>query len=413
MRKYQQLILLLLTMGSVTVLVMYKKENARLKYVLDVVNFFGRSDVDALLKMENISSTTGVFDLGYPMASWQWIGNDFHAYSAFWRQRPSGGGGEVVTIAAGLTKAVVSFKCFIRFQDHGKMKGKFSFSKIKEDSNDEFTVYKLICKYEGPGKVVGITFTDAVLRKEHSLLVRDVQNKAVKEKIHLAVCLDLTTLTNPNLENFSNISTLQQFFFHYHIIGAEEFIVYGTDGITSFLRTRLQRYGIQPNVFPFNFPFAKTTKNRAIIELDCLMRTSNVAEYAVVVGLNEYFYPYAAKFKPGTHFYDDFLAQFSTDTTKFEVAARSICIHPRNMILSDNNLAELQSSDDQQFYLHRPRFDHDTFKLVTIERKRLAVNRYINCTEGTNLFDWRNLIDEASLSYINTVSKQLNLFLLQ
>lgn len=412
MRKYQQLILLLLTIGSVTVLVMYKKENARLKYVLDVVNFFGRSDVDALLKMENISVATTVFDLGYPLATWQWMGSDFHAYSAFWRQR-IGGGGEVVVIAAGLSSAVVNFKCFVRFHDRGKMKGKFGFSRVKEDSNDEFSVYKFVCKYDGQlRKVAAVTFTDVVSLREHTLSVRDIQSRTIKDKIHLAVCLDLTTI-DANLDSFTNITTLQQFFFHYHIIGADEFIVYGSDGMTSFVRARLQRYGIQPNVFPFNFPFAKTTKNRAIIELDCLYRTSNVAEYAVVVGLNEYYYPYTAKFKPNTPF-NDFLSQFPADTTRYEIAARNICIYPRNMILSDNNLAELTSqSDDQRYYLHRPQFDHEIVKSVVIERKRLAVNRYINCTDGANLFDWRNLIDDASLSYINTVSKQLNLLLMQ
>lgn len=41
MRKYQQLLLLLVSIISVTVLLIYKSENNRLKYVLEVVNFFG------------------------------------------------------------------------------------------------------------------------------------------------------------------------------------------------------------------------------------------------------------------------------------------------------------------------------------------------------------------------------------
>lgn len=230
MRKYQQLTLLLLTVLSVSILVMYKRENAKLKYVLDVVNFFGRNDADAILKLENDTvQSANVYDLGYPMASWQWIGNNFHAYSAFWKQNV-GGGGEISALVVGLPNVAVNFKCFLRFSDKGKMKGRFSFARVHENISKDFKFYKFYCKYDGNmRKVVAVTLTNVDTKQEHTLLTRDLQNKQIKEKIPLTVCLDLNGY-NESLDIFASVINLQQFFYHYHILGATEFIVYGTKG---------------------------------------------------------------------------------------------------------------------------------------------------------------------------------------
>lgn len=231
MRKYQQLTLLLLTVLSVSILVMYKRENAKLKYVLDVVNFFGRNDADAILKLENDTvQSANVYDLGYPMASWQWIGNNFHAYSAFWKQNPVKGGGEITALVVGLPNIAINFKCFVRFANKGKMKGRFSFTRVHETLSTQFKFYKFYCKYEGNlRKIVGLILTDIETQQEHTLLTRDLQNKQIREKISFTVCLDLNTY-NESLDSFANVLNIQQFFYHYHILGATEFIVYGTKG---------------------------------------------------------------------------------------------------------------------------------------------------------------------------------------
>lgn len=230
MRKYQQLTLLVLTLLSVSILVMYKRENAKLKYVLDVVNFFGRNDADAILKLENDTvQSANVYDLGYPLASWQWIGNNFHAYSAFWKQN-DGGGGEITALTVGLPNIAINFKCFVRFADKGKMKGRFSFARVHETISTQFKFYKFYCKYAGTlRKVVGLTLTDVETKQEHTLLTRDLQNKQIRDKIPLTVCLDLNAY-NESLDTFATVINIQQFFYHYHILGATEFLVYGTKG---------------------------------------------------------------------------------------------------------------------------------------------------------------------------------------
>lgn len=89
MRKYQQLALLLISVFSVVVLLMYKSENNRLKYVLKYVNFFGRNDAAVLRRLQNGTGSEAELRLpksafSKPLPVWQLIGDSFHAYSAYW-----------------------------------------------------------------------------------------------------------------------------------------------------------------------------------------------------------------------------------------------------------------------------------------------------------------------------------------
>lgn len=83
MRKYQQLVLVTIAGLSVCALLLYRSENSRLRYVLDVVNVFGE---DADLRQH----ATGVGDLPFefttPFPLWQRIGSGFHAYAAYWHR---------------------------------------------------------------------------------------------------------------------------------------------------------------------------------------------------------------------------------------------------------------------------------------------------------------------------------------
>lgn len=89
MRKYQQLALLLISCFSVGILMMYKTENNRLKYVLKYVNFFGRNDAAVLRRLQNGTENEDGHQLlktafSKPLPVWQLIGDSFHAYSAYW-----------------------------------------------------------------------------------------------------------------------------------------------------------------------------------------------------------------------------------------------------------------------------------------------------------------------------------------
>jgi hypothetical protein len=108
MRKYQQLILVLISVISVGVLIVYRSENERLNNVLNVINFFGQRDSLSLVKIENYSNFTYKYD--YPLPTWQSLGNDFHGYSAFWKKNDLMAGGEAIAIVVGSVHSTVSFQ---------------------------------------------------------------------------------------------------------------------------------------------------------------------------------------------------------------------------------------------------------------------------------------------------------------
>lgn len=85
MRKYQQLLLILISLISISILIIYKSENERLTNVLNVVNFFGQQQKDSsIVKMENYTNFT--YNFAFPLPSFTNLGNSFHGYSAFWKK---------------------------------------------------------------------------------------------------------------------------------------------------------------------------------------------------------------------------------------------------------------------------------------------------------------------------------------
>lgn len=110
MRKYQQLLLILVSIISVSVLIAYRSENERLNNVLNVINFFGQRDSVNLnlVKIENYSNFTYKFD--FPLPTWTYLSNEFHAYSAFWKRNDLVAGGEAIALAVGSVHGNVLFQ---------------------------------------------------------------------------------------------------------------------------------------------------------------------------------------------------------------------------------------------------------------------------------------------------------------
>lgn len=109
MRKYQQLLLVVISIISISILIIYRSENERLNHVLTVINFLGTRETFDLRKIsENLSNFTYRFD--YPLPSWVNLGSDFHAYSAFWKKNDLLKGGDGVALVVGSVHAKVDFQ---------------------------------------------------------------------------------------------------------------------------------------------------------------------------------------------------------------------------------------------------------------------------------------------------------------
>jgi hypothetical protein len=116
MRKYQQLVLVVVSVISLAILFMYRSENNRLKNVLDVVNFFGRNDEAAVIRIEN-SSSSSYYDFSSPLPVWQRIGNGFHSYSSFYHKNSYEAGSEIITLVVGMPHSIINFRCQVKLSE--------------------------------------------------------------------------------------------------------------------------------------------------------------------------------------------------------------------------------------------------------------------------------------------------------
>ncbi|KAL1386041.1 hypothetical protein pipiens_001352 [Culex pipiens pipiens] len=425
MRKYQQLALVLISISCVAILLVYKSENNRLKYVLEVVNIFGRSDTASLIRIDNSSRyrNSVPYDFDSPLPAWQRVGADLYVYSAYWQKNDLEAGGTVVSLAVGLEQSIVNFKCQVQHGGKDVVPGKFLFSRVESPTGsvvapngEVFTIYKFLCKVKRDfGQPTEVVFTDATHSIKRYIPLRVIESKSIPQKMTMTACVDLNNYLELE-DEFRKPSAVLQFFLHHQIVGVDDFIVYNSNALDSTTTAMLYNHGIKINLLPYNFPFdlANKQQNRLIIELDCLMRNYNAARYTFVGAINEYLYP-NSRLRSNNQFLK-YAGKVSSDVTQFTVTTRTICVDKRRKIFSDNLLYDVDARNDRPFVIHRP-LDYnrtgsappELVKSLTVERGIMFVHRYIeNCVGKSDLYDWSTTLDADFLQYVSEVGKELN-----
>ncbi|XP_031633316.1 uncharacterized protein LOC116347058 [Contarinia nasturtii] len=441
MRKYTQLCLVLITIISIIVLLMYRNEYKQLKYVLDVVNFIGRKDEISLIHLENQTNfyQESSYQFNEPLPIWQRIGNGFHAYSSFWiKPNDLKAGGELITIAIGLKHSIVSFKCELDYGDNKTQKGKFVFVReeiVGDNPNDtgngeHFIVYKFVCKVN---KNFGIPkqaiFTDLNSKSKHRIHVRNLKRKNIDELLTMTLCVNLVprnqTDNNPFLTEFN----LLQYFIHHQLIGVDEFLVYDSSSIDLSLRQTLFSHGIKLNAFPFNFPFdtSQRTNIRKLIEMDCLLRTSNSVKYTAVVTPRDYIYTNGNLQKTPQPLLQMLKnPSYGTDV-KLEIPTNPICRHEMKKILSDNLLISSNvSSESNKIFLFKSNYIFTRNNNVAsnansinsrLNKNLIFNNHYSDCDDrhsqnvNDNLVEWRSVVSMEFREYIDQIGVHVNALL--
>lgn len=433
MRKYTQLCLVIVTVISVIILLMYRSEYRQLKYVLDVVNFVGRKDEIAMVRLENQTNFYhhSNYEFNEPLPVWQRIGNGFHAYSSFWR-RPNMlvEGGEVLTIVAGLKHSIVSFKCEAVYADNRSQKGKFVFAREEmpggSASQEEFVIYKFICKLpRGSDKPWTVSFTDQSTKVAQSVAVRSLDNSTAKELLTMTLCVDLLPQKEPQIRH--DDFNLLQFFVHHHLVGVEEFLVYDFNRMSATVKRILFLNGIKLNVFPFNFPFATSSPElmRQFVEMDCLLRTSNAVKYTSVATLDEYLYTNGNLGSNPQPLLQMLKNHAFADDAKLQIASNEICAHDTRRILSDNLILESENAANPS-YLFRTNAiflrgsnsvikTADSAKLPRLSRELAFVNHYKICNQKkkadqqtNSITEWRSSISEDFRTFVDQLSVSTN-----
>ncbi|KAG4078889.1 hypothetical protein HA402_007439 [Bradysia odoriphaga] len=414
MRKYQQLCLIVISLVSIVVLLMYRSENSRLKYVLEVVNFFGRSD-NAISKLEN---TTKIFlqnyDLANPMPAWTRIGTDFHVYSTFWNNNTLKAGGlESISLVAGIGN--VQFQCEMEFENGKSQRGKFMFTRedVSDAHNDakseSFVIYTFICKinrdFGYPKKIV---FIDTNSHSRHAVNIRT--NKVKPEQQFLTVCLNLAQIGKKTNFRLSDNRFLQ-FFYHHSFIGIENFLIYDTDDLLSTkVRQILFKNGININILPYNFPFESHHRKQVqrILEMDCLHRTKFFSKYAIISSPNEFLYTDANIKSPLSPLKQ--LKKHPADRNLFELPVRTICVDKAVAQLAHNNRSRIDGHE-MTFSLYKPDYKFDDSEAVRVEGSKMFMHRYETCDGDGKVatLEWRTTVTAPFLEYYDTIAREVKI----
>ncbi|XP_055624683.1 uncharacterized protein LOC129767634 [Toxorhynchites rutilus septentrionalis] len=422
MRKYQQLALVLVSISCIAILLVYKSENNRLKYVLEVVNIFGRTDAAALIRIDNSSRYRDVsYDLDNPLPVWQRVGHDVYVYSAFWQKNDLQAGGTVVSLAVGLEQAMVNFKCQVQHGSKDIVTGKFLFMRVEnptgsivKPNGEVFVIYKFLCKIKRDfGHPTEVVFTDTAHSIKRFIPLRVIDSKSISQKMTMTACVDLNNYLELE-EEFREPSAVLQYFLHHQIIGVDDFIVYNSNALDSSTASILYNHGIKINLLPYNFPFDLTNKqqNRQLIEMDCLMRNFNAAKYTFVSAINEYLYP-SSRLRSSNQFLK-YAGKVSSDASHFTIAARAVCIDNRKKIFSDNLLYDTDTRSERPFYIYRPQdynrpVSEPPPKPLDIDRNIMFVHRYLEkCVSKSDLYDWTTILSKDFLQYVIEIGKELN-----
>ncbi|XP_052871962.1 uncharacterized protein LOC128277530 [Anopheles cruzii] len=427
MRKYQQLALVLLSITCVVILLVYKSENNRLKYVLEVVNIFGRNDAASLIRIDNSSRLHSLsYDLDNPLPAWQRIGDGFFVYSSFWQKNELAAGGTVISIIVGLEQAIVNFKCQIQHDTKDLVTGKLLFTRIerpntgsvKNPTGESFVVYKFLCKLSRDfGQPTEVIYTDVNHAINRYVPLRVLESKSVRQRMTITACVDMNDYLELE-EDVRHPAAVLQYFLHHQIVGVEDFIVYNSNALNGATASLLYNHGIKINLLPYNFPFdlSNRQQNQMIIEMDCTMRNYNAAKLTFVGAINEYLYP-SSRLRLNNQFLT-YAWKVSSDVSRFAVSTRSVCIDSRKKIFSDNLLYDVDAHSDSegQFFVYKPQHYNrsaggtiDLMKTLDVERNMLFVHRYGGkCSSKANLHEWTEGLHGDFLQYIMDVGRELN-----
>lgn len=428
---------------------MYRSENSKLKYVLEVVNFFGRSDSVTMVRLEKGAAsaefdTKHVFDDPIPM--WTRLGNDFHGYSAHWHKNEFSAGGEVIAIAIGLQRSSVKFRCSLIYPDVNystqTVTGLFSYVRVELSSSmskdtEHYHVYKFFCKVnkdfgpKGPrilvlhdiqsGSADHFMYINSLTRSAPAAAASPKSPKESVQKVtsrsSVALCVDFvpynTTKAAASQSNVFSDKEVLQFFLHHGIVGIQEFIVYEMNNFPTHVYELLQHQGIHITRLPFNFPYelGDALKIRGILELDCVLRTTAHIKFVLLSRMNEFFMP-TCNVRLNRTFVQS-LEVHPENINRFELPMQTICMPEKrgaaNEMLSDFHMYDAGARNDHPVQVYRPKYElMDEVKAIELSQSSGVVHRFSrHCLNSVNLKDWRESVTPEHLHFINEVETEL------
>lgn len=327
MRKYYQLILVVVCFISVITLLIYRHEYYRLRYVLEVLNFFGKpglSEIEfcgpgfnATMLSEILRNSSMEVRETPPL--FQEIDENFYSYSSFLRSynkydNLSPTNAHVIdTIVIGKADVIPKYRCNIWLENSSKPKaGRFNYKTVSDVINN-YRLYIFECSLtKNFGKPKGISFylNDYNTNPMHAPISKVIQvntkrKPRVRSNIRFVNNIEPAICVIPNRTPIVSRDAFIDFLVFHHLIGVDYFTIYDSMISEDVIRrlnlfpSDITQWQIQ--FYPLNYPFLFSKSYdivRNAIELDCLFRhfrydkeESNKVSHVAVLSWDEFLVP--------------------------------------------------------------------------------------------------------------------------
>lgn len=421
MRKYYQAALAVTAIVSLVSLLFYRHEYNKLRYVLEVFNYFGKPDQRTV--ETDCTNNVPIFSkfsmkLEEPMSSWQRLDNDLYVYSAYNIRYK-----EIQVVALGSPKSVKGIECAVLFENEiVPIVGSFSSVPIdgnvtSVDENFDRKGYHFYCAYTQNSIPVGVIFynnnnrSGSNINNYDPILPVKVQPESLNYT-NAAICVA------PPFLNGMRLSDMISFVNFHDLIGVDNFIVYDF-GISNEFNSRLKELSKSQNpywkftytVVPWNFPFPGVDPSiiRDLIQADCLYRTYNKVLYVAALSWQEYI---VLKYH---HTLADLMKDYTTlrlKAERYKLSSLTFCVDQpdgpavANVSYTIFKKFKYYSSipDNQPIYIYNT---HQVLLRKSVYTRNIGkdlvtVNRYRHCP-GTTVFAERGVEDKSITRFIGDV----------
>ncbi|CAH0550719.1 unnamed protein product [Brassicogethes aeneus] len=364
MKKYHQLLLLITSLISISLFLIYRHEYNRLHYVLEVFNFFGHPcNFTELQRSDNVLAQ---HDWG-PIPVWQETETGY-IYSAFIT-----GKGEVRAIALQSDTKIVPRNCYFWFEEKKKpVVGKFKFSKVTNDEAAVLNSYFYNCNLVNIELVpYAISFSFKSKREN------DMKKIMLTNTLDHSLTINTTICVTPSMYSKKR---LFEFVSYHKLIGFDNFIFYHRDiphRISKFMANVANRLDIKVSFLPFNYPKGDSPQIRLLVENECNLRTLGQTKYVVTLETNEYIVPRNALT------ITSFLRNVDEDSKRFSLPVQKFCID--NLDLKKPiALQSFDVSDDYNYnvvrYIYKNTKIDDVVTTNAIDKTLASIHKYVRCS---------------------------------
>lgn len=294
MRKYTQLVLIVISTLSVLALLICERRYANMKVifeVMDVIETKGATvkcdkRIEALRKSDFLASAR-VTPTVFPV--WREVLDGVYAYSAFWDFAPEYNKKVSRVLVAFSKRRKSILRCLVWFDStHFVEADDLRISVLSETSDAVSAVADCIVRNISI-RPVGVSFSSSASNNDAVRIV-GLHPTAVNATTSVSVCL-------PPLSHTATPLKIVEFVIYHHHIGVQDFIVYDSGLVANARKLVL---AIPPttdgtiSLLPWDPPLQLQNVTKALHVADCLLRTKGRSNATMFLQLNEYLALYKA-----------------------------------------------------------------------------------------------------------------------